>query len=62
MHKASVFERFRLNTYGEAGCKPYVIAAMILLAKVRNPVDALRAILARATPLRTTGQQEDRDV
>ena len=26
----SVFERYRINTYKEAGFKPYIIAAMIL--------------------------------
>jgi knotted carbamoyltransferase YgeW len=50
--EASVFERFRLETYREAGYKPYVIAAMIFLAKVRDPVQRLREILRRATPLR----------
>ena len=50
--QASVFERFRVATYREAGYKPYVIAAMIFLAKVRNPAGALRKILKRAAPLR----------
>jgi knotted carbamoyltransferase YgeW len=38
---ASVFERHRLATYREAGHKPYVIAAMILLARFREPAGAL---------------------
>ena len=38
---ASVFERHRLATYREAGHKPYVIAAMILLARFREPAAAL---------------------
>jgi len=44
---ASVFERFRLETYREAGFKPYVIAAMMLLAKAREPAGLLRALLRR---------------
>ena len=37
----AVFERYRLHTYQEAGFKPYVIAAMIFLAKVADPVSLL---------------------
>jgi ornithine carbamoyltransferase len=33
----SVFERYRIETYKEAGFKPYVIAAMILAGKFKNP-------------------------
>ena len=33
---ASVFERYRLATYREASFKPFVIAAMILMARVKN--------------------------
>ncbi|MBM4389449.1 MAG: knotted carbamoyltransferase YgeW, partial [Deltaproteobacteria bacterium] len=40
-----VFERFRLSTYREAGFKPFVIAAMIYLAKVSEPVDALKSLV-----------------
>ena len=45
-----MFERFRLATYREAGWKPYVIAAMMLLAKVADPVRALRGLLKKALP------------
>ncbi len=44
---ASVFDRFRNDTYHEAGYKPYVIAAMIFLAKVRDPSAALSRIAER---------------
>jgi len=44
---ASVFERFRLATYREAGYKPYVIAAMMLLAKAEKPAQALGGLLRR---------------
>jgi knotted carbamoyltransferase YgeW len=39
--EASVFERYRVPLYKEASYKPYVIAAMILLSKVKNPGEAL---------------------
>ncbi len=45
---SSVFERFRKQTYLEAGYKPYVIAAAIFLSKIENPVEVLKAILDRA--------------
>lgn len=34
---ASVFERYRIETYKEAGYKPYIIAAMILSSKFKQP-------------------------
>jgi ornithine carbamoyltransferase len=43
-----VFERYRIHTYSEAGFKPFVIAAMIFVSKVRDPAAALRTIAARA--------------
>jgi ornithine carbamoyltransferase len=39
-----IFEKYRLETYVEAGYKPFVIAAMILLAKFDDPAKALAAI------------------
>jgi len=47
---ASVFERYRVPMYKEAGYKPYVIAAMILLSKMKNPADTLLSILERGRP------------
>ena len=40
---ASVFDRYRVPLYREAGHKPYIIAAMMLLSKVRDPVKTLAA-------------------
>ena len=40
----SVFERYRLGTYREAGFKPFVIAAMILMARIKNHTAALRRL------------------
>ena len=37
----SVFDRYLVPLYKEASFKPYIIAAMILLAKVKDPVNAL---------------------
>ena len=47
---AAVFERYRIPTYREAGYKPFVIAALILLTRMPHPVDTLRQLLHRATP------------
>ncbi len=33
---AAVFEKYRIATYREASFKPFVIAAMILMARVKN--------------------------
>jgi len=38
---AGVFERFRVPLYRQAGWKPYVIAAMILAAKFKDPAERL---------------------
>ena len=44
---ASVFERYRLDTYREAGHKPFVIAAMILLTRFRDAAAVLRGCVER---------------
>ncbi|MDM8542129.1 knotted carbamoyltransferase YgeW [Desulfococcaceae bacterium HSG9] len=43
--EAGVFDRYRVPMYMEAGYKPYIIAAMILLGKVKHPADTLNEIL-----------------
>ncbi len=48
--EASVFDRYRLPLYREAGYKPYIIAAMILLAKRPNAAATLRALYDREAP------------
>ena len=45
-----VFERYRLGTYREAGYKPFVIAAMILLAKVYNPSEVIERMAEHDGP------------
>ncbi len=47
---ASVFDRYRVPLYMEASYKPYIIAAMILLSKVRTPADQLNALLEAGQP------------
>ncbi|MCU0592495.1 MAG: knotted carbamoyltransferase YgeW [Desulfobacterales bacterium] len=45
---ASVFERYRIPTYIQAGFKPYVIAAVMLASRFEDPVKLLRAMKRRA--------------
>ena len=44
---ASVFDRYRDPLYKEASFKPYVIAAMILLEKFKNPAKVLKELEKR---------------
>ena len=44
---AAVFDRYRDPLYIEAGYKPYVIAAMMLLSRVGAPAERLERILQR---------------
>jgi ornithine carbamoyltransferase len=48
--EASVFDRYRVPMYLEASYKPYVIAAMIWLSKVRTPADKLSGLLEAGIP------------
>ena len=43
---ASVFDRYRVPLYKQASFKPYIIAAMIFLAKVKDPAKTLRELEA----------------
>lgn len=44
---ADIFEKYRIETYKEAGYKPYIIAAMMFANKFRNPGLILQNILER---------------
>jgi len=44
---ASVFDRYRDDTYREASYKPYIIAAMIVLGKFKDPAALLKAAMER---------------
>jgi len=40
----NVFDKFRLATYAEAGFKPFVIASIIFLTRIENPVQMLQKL------------------
>ena len=48
--EASVFDRYRDPLYKEASYNPYIIAAMILLAKQKDITGTLEALADKATP------------
>jgi len=47
---ASVFDRYRVPLYKEAGYKPYIIAAMIFLAKCKTPDEMLKKLTTGGVP------------
>jgi len=47
--QASVFDRYRVPMYKEASYKPYIVAAMILLSKIKHPADTLQCLLEKAS-------------
>lgn len=49
----SVFDRYRIPLYKQASFKPYIIAAMIFLAKVRYPQVTLEDLETRVIPRHT---------
>ncbi len=48
--EASVFDRYRKDLYKEASYKPYIIAAMIFLQRVKNPRAKLEELWNNDTP------------
>ena len=44
---ASVFDRYRIETYKEAGYKPYMIAAMILTSRFANVPEMLEKLIKK---------------
>lgn len=46
---ASVFDRYRDPLYKEASYKPYIIAAMIFLARVKDPIATLNQLVEQNT-------------
>ncbi|OIP03092.1 MAG: knotted carbamoyltransferase YgeW [Bacteroidetes bacterium CG2_30_32_10] len=46
---AKVFEKYRIETYKEAGYKPYIIAAMMLTNRFENPVKLLKKLNKKNT-------------
>jgi knotted carbamoyltransferase YgeW len=49
----TVFEKYRIATYKQAGWKPYIIAAMILARRFADPAQVLGRLLAEARPRMT---------
>lgn len=45
---ASVFDRYRVPLYKEASFKPYIISAMIFLAKCENPQEMIKKLAEKA--------------
>ncbi len=45
----TVFDRYRVPLYKQASFKPYIIAAMIVLAKCKNPQETLKKLEERGT-------------
>lgn len=52
---ASVFDRYRIPLYKEASYKPYIIAAMIFMAKVKDPVAMLETLEQNGRARRNQG-------
>lgn len=48
--EASVFERYRVAQYTQAGYKPYIIAAMIFLSKFKDPAKKLSELAHNDKP------------
>jgi ornithine carbamoyltransferase len=53
--QSTVFEKYRLATYRQAGFKPYIIAAMILNSRLEDPVAVLQNMDSRKRPRLWTG-------
>ncbi len=47
---ADVFEKYRIETYKEAGYKPYIIAAMMLTSRFGDPAGLLEKLIEWNTP------------
>lgn len=48
--EASVFDRYRVPLYKQASHKPYIIAAMIFLSKIKDPCGKIDELIARGIP------------
>lgn len=47
---ATVFDRYRIDTYKEAGWKPYIISSMIMNRRFKDIAEVLESIKERGTP------------
>jgi len=48
----AVFEQARLDTYREAGHKPFVVAALVLLTRFPDPTELVARLAKEARPRR----------
>lgn len=48
--ETSIFERYRSDLYRQAGCKPYIIAAILLLERFRDPAALLSNLYEKKRP------------
>lgn len=46
---SGVFDKYRVPLYKQAGYKPYIIAAMIFLSKVKNPVKTIEMLIEKGS-------------
>ena len=46
-----IFDKYRLDTYREAGYKPFVIAAIMINTRFKDPVGLLKKMAARNVPI-----------
>ncbi len=44
---ASVFDRYRVDTYKEAGYKPFIIAAMMMTMRFQNPTEVMEKLIKK---------------
>jgi ornithine carbamoyltransferase len=44
----SVFEKCRIGTYQEASYKPFIIAAMIFMARLKDPAATLKKLITQS--------------
>jgi ornithine carbamoyltransferase len=49
-----VFEKYRIQTYLEAGYKPYIIASMIVNNRFSDPCRVLKSMIEKPSNFRTT--------
>jgi len=50
----AVFEKARLDTYREAGHKPFIVAALILLTRFADPAEIVARLAREARPRRAS--------
>jgi ornithine carbamoyltransferase len=44
----NVFDKYRLATYAEASYKPFVIASLIALTRMKNPAEHMKHLVERS--------------